>query len=306
MIRKIFISGATGLIGHELVKKLFNRGDEITIITRNKAKNYDDFSFVSRMEQVEYNSSDELTDLISGHDAVVHLAGTSISDKKWTPEFKKEIYDSRIHTTRLIVDAIAKTDKKPESFICASAVGFYGDRGNEPLRESSAPGNDFLSNVCKDWETESEKVKNSGVRCVNIRTGVVLSIEGGALTKMLPTFKFFIGGGLGSGNQFFPWIHHSDEVNIFVHSIDTQSLEGPVNAVAPDSVTMNEFARSLGSILKRPSFFNVPGFALKMIMGEGAQMITASQKVVPEKLLNSNFQFQYTPLKTALVDLLLL
>lgn len=306
MTKKIFVSGATGLIGRELIKKLFNRGDDITVVTRNKSRHYDDFSYVYRMEEVDFHSSDELADLIEEQDVVIHLAGANISEKKWTPDFKQIILESRIITTRLIVEAINKAKKRPGTFICASAVGYYGNRGNEILNESSLPGNDFLSKVCFEWEKEANKAKELGLRCVNIRTGIVLSREGGALPKMLPAFKYFIGGGLGSGNQYFPWIHHRDEVNIIIHAIDNKDLNGPVNAVAPDSITMNEFASALGSILKRPSFFNVPKFALKMMLGEGADALTAGQRAVPEKLLQHNFQFQYTPVKNALVDLLLL
>jgi len=306
MTKRIFVSGATGLIGRELVKKLSNRGDDITLITRNKAKYYNDFSYVNRIEEVDYNSSDELTELIEEQDAVVHLAGTNISAKKWTPGFKQDIFDSRIITTRFIVEAISKAKNKPGTFICASAVGYYGNRGNEILNENSAPGNDFLSKVCVEWENEANKVKEHGVRCVNIRTGIVLSREGGALPKMLPAFKFFVGGGLGKGNQYFPWIHHRDEVGIIMHSIDNEDIEGPVNAVAPESITMNKFAKELGSILKRPSFFNVPEFALKILMGEGAEALTASQNAVPEKLLKHNYKFQYSTVKSALVDLFLL
>lgn len=306
MTKKIFVSGATGLIGRELIKKLFNRGDDITVVTRNKSKHYDDFAYVYRMEEVDFNSSDELAELIEEQDIVVHLAGTNISEKKWTPAFKQNILDSRIVTTRLIVEAINKAKKKPGTFICASAVGYYGDRGNEILTEDSLPGTDFLSQVCSEWEKEANKVKELGLRCVNLRTGIVLSREGGALPKLLPGFKYFLGGGLGSGNQYFPWIHHRDEVNIIINAIDNNDLQGPVNAVAPDSITMNEFAHAMGNILKRPYFFNVPKFALKIKLGEGADALTAGQRAVPEKLLKHNFRFQYTPIKNALVDLLLL
>jgi len=241
---------------------------------------------------------------LTGIDAVVHLAGEPIVARRWTEDQKKLIRDSRVLTTRALVDALRPLDRKPGVFVCGSAVGFYGDRGDEPLEETALVGSGFLSEVCQEWESEAARASELGVRVVEVRTGVVLSAGGGALPKMLAPFKLGLGGRLGSGKQWFPWIHIKDIVGIFLHAILTSSLQGPVNGVAPKAATNAEFTRQLARVLHRPAFLPVPELALRVLMGEMAEALFASQRVVPRAALDSKYEFQYPLLTSALEDLL--
>ena len=275
----VIVAGATGLIGTELVKALRARGDQVLALPR----------YGSAPWQVE------------GFDAVVNLAGANLSAKRWSPEFKKGLLDSRIETTRALVDAIGKASRKPRVLVNASAVGFYGGgRGDETLDESSAPGGDFLSGLTREWEAEAQK---STVRSVQLRTGIVLSKKGGALQPFLAPFKAFVGGPIGSGKQWFPWIHLADEVGAILWCLD-HDLSGPVNLVAPGIVHMKEFAKALGRALHRPSLFPVPGAALKLLLGEFAEVVLDGQRAVPKKLFDAGFRFRFTDVDDALRDLL--
>ena len=273
----VIVAGATGLIGTELTKALRARGDQVLALPR----------YGSAPWQVE------------GFDAVVNLAGENLAAKRWSPEFKKKILDSRVETTRALVDAIGRASRKPRVLVNASAVGFYGGRGDETVDESAAPGSDYLSGVVQAWEAEARKAK---VRSVQIRTGIVLSSKGGALQPMLPPFRAFVGGPIGSGKQWFPWIHLADEVGAILWCLD-HDLEGPVNLVAPGIVTMKEFAKALGGALHRPSAFPVPGAALKLLLGEFAEVILDGQRAVPKKLFDKGFRFRFTDVNDALKDL---
>jgi uncharacterized protein (TIGR01777 family) len=228
---------------------------------------------------------------------VVNLAGANLSGKRWSSAFKKEIQDSRVLPTRALVEGIRAAGKKSRVLVNASAVGFYGGRGDEPLDESASPGADFLSGVVQAWEAEARKAE---VRSVQVRTGIVLSAHGGALQPMLPPFKAFVGGPIGSGKQWFPWIHLADEVAAIVWAIDHEALAGPVNLVAPGIITMKEFAHALGSALHRPSAFPVPGAALKLLLGQFAEVVLEGQRAVPKKLLDSGFRFRFTDVDSAL------
>jgi hypothetical protein len=251
-----------------------------------------------------YNNPDEWKDYLNEADSVIHLAGTNLGAKRWNYEFKKELFNSRIESTRHLVNAIKNSENKPRSFITASAVGFYGDRGDEVLTEKSNLGKDFLSNLCSEWEKEAEKIEDQNVRRVSLRIGLVLSSEGGVLKKFLPPFKIFLGGPLGNGKQWFPWIHIEDLINIIIHAIKTDSLLGPVNIASPGIVRMNDFATSIGKVLQRPSFFQVPKFILKIAVGEFADAIISGQKVSVDKLLKSGFNFRFADLENALKNLL--
>ena len=273
----VIVAGATGLIGTELTKALRARGDQVLALPR----------YGSAPWQVE------------GFDAVVNLAGENLAARRWSPEFKKQIQDSRVETTRALVDAIGKASRKPRVLVNASAVGFYGGRGDETVDESAAPGSDYLSGVVQAWEAEARKAT---VRSVQIRTGIVLSSKGGALQPMLPPFRAFVGGPIGSGKQWFPWIHLADEVGAILWCLD-HDLEGPVNLVAPGIVTMKEFAKALGGALHRPSAFPVPGAALKLLLGEFAEVILEGQRAVPKKLFDKGFRFRFTDVNDALKDL---
>lgn len=275
---KVAVAGSSGLIGTELAKALRARGDEVVALPR----------FGSGPWAVE------------GADAVVNLAGANLSAKRWSPEFKQQIQDSRVATTRALVEAIRGAARKPRVLVNGSAVGFYGGRGDQILDESASPGADFLSGVVQAWEAEARKAE---VRSVQVRTGIVLSATGGALAPMLPPFKAFVGGPIGTGKQWFPWIHIADEVGAILWCIDGEALSGPVNLVAPGIVTMKEFARALGRALHRPSLFPMPGGALKLLLGEFAEVVLEGQRATPKRLFDAGFRFRFTDVDAALKDL---
>ncbi len=303
-MKKIIVTGATGLIGRKLCSKLLEQGNEITIFTRNPEAAKKVIRGAKKYVKWNYNNPEEWKDYLNETDSVIHLAGTNLGAKRWNNEFKKELFNSRIESTRQLVNAIKKCGNKPKSFITASAVGYYGDRGDEVLIEKSNPGKDFLSNLCSEWEKEAEKIEDQNVRRVSLRIGLTLSNEGGVLKKFLPPFKIFLGGPLGNGKQWFPWIHIEDLINILIHTIKTESLQGPVNVASPGIVRMNDFATSLGKILKRPSLLPVPKFAIRIAAGELGKYAVMSQRTSVEKILNSGYKFKFEKLEDALRDLL--
>jgi uncharacterized protein len=274
---RVVVAGASGLIGGELSRVLRERGDEVVALPR----------FGKAPWSVE------------GAEAVVNLAGASVAGKRWTAAYKKEIEDSRVLTTRALVEAIARSARKPRVLVNASAVGYYGGRGDEVLEEGAAPGGDFLANVGRQWEAEAQRAP---VRSVQLRTGVVLSARGGALSKMLPPFKAFVGGPIGSGKQWFPWIHIADEVGAILWGLD-RDVSGPLNLVAPGIVTMKDFAKALGRALHRPSWAPVPAAPLRILLGEIADVLLEGQRAVPQKLLQSGFRFRFPEVDAALRDL---
>ncbi len=304
MTKKIIITGATGLIGQKLCKALIDRGDEVTIFSRNTSNSEKIITGAKRHIEWNYQDLDSWQNEIENKDAVIHLAGANIFGKRWNAEYKKIILDSRKISTSNLVKAVENAKSKPKVFISSSAVGYYGDNKNEKLTEQNEAGKDFLANVCNVWEKEARQVTKFGVRHVAIRTGIVLSTKDGALKQMLTPFKFFVGGPIGSGKQWFPWIHINDIVKIYLFSLDNESLNGAVNAVSPNPVTMNEFAKKLGKIIHRPSIFSVPEFVLKLVVGEGAESILESLRVQPEKLIKYNFKFDFEDLEAALKHLL--
>jgi hypothetical protein len=303
-MKKIIVTGATGLIGRKLCSKLLEQGNEITIFTRNPEAAKKVMRSAKKYVKWNYNNPEEWKDYLNETDSVIHLAGTNLGAKRWNNEFKKELFNSRIESTRQLVNEIKKCRDKPKSFVTASAVGYYGDGGDEVLIEKSNPGKDFLSNLCYEWEKEAEKIEDQNVRRVSLRIGLTLSSEGGVLKKLLPPFKIFLGGPLGNGKQWFPWIHIEDLINIIIHAIKTDSLLGPVNIASPGIVRMNDFATSIGKVLQRPSFFQVPKFILKIAVGEFADAIISGQKVSVDKLLKSGFNFRFADLENALKNLL--
>jgi hypothetical protein len=241
---------------------------------------------------------------VSGFDAVVHLAGESVVGR-WTEEKRRAIRESRVLGTRNLAAALAKSEPKPRVLVCASAIGFYGNRGEEVLREESAAGQGFLPSVCSEWEDATQAAAAAGIRTVNIRIGLVLSAKGGALGKMLTPFKLGLGGRMGSGQQWMSWIHVDDIVGGIRHAMGTPSLSGPVNLVAPNPVRNAEFTRVLASVLGRPAFFPVPEFALRLAFGKmaAAELLLASQRVEPGKLLASGYTFRFRELRAALENL---
>jgi uncharacterized protein (TIGR01777 family) len=299
---KVLITGATGLIGRALCGSLSEEGHTVVALSRSPETTRG--LEAAELHKWDPGSTKFPARALVGIDAVIHLAGEPIVARRWTEEQKKLIRDSRVLTTRALVDVFRSLDRRPAVFVCGSAVGFYGDRGDEPLEETAPAGSGFLSEVCQEWESEAARASELGVRVVEVRTGVVLSADGGALPRMLKPFKLGLGGRLGSGKQWFPWIHITDIIGIIRHAIVTFSLEGPVNGVAPEAATNAEFTRQLARVLHRPAFMPVPEFALRVLMGEMADALFASQRVVPKAALESKYEFRYPLLRPALESLL--
>jgi uncharacterized protein (TIGR01777 family) len=291
---KILITGASGMIGRELQKKLAQRGDQLLLASRKEPADDRDIKW-----SVEEGFAEP--ERLEGVDAVVHLAGENVSGLRWTDEKKKAIRDSRVLGTRSVVDAMSRLNKKPRVFIASSAIGFYGERGDEEVTESSGPGDNFLAEVCRDWEAESRRAEDAGIRTVLLRTGIVLTKEGGALGTMLLPFKLGVGGVVGSGIQWMCWISMDDHLSVIVFCLDYEQLRGAVNAVAPNPVTNEEFTKTLGDVLYRPTFFPLPEFAVSMVFGEmGDALLLASTRVLPKRLLDAGYEFKYPVLKKAI------
>lgn len=295
---KIVITGASGLIGSELVKRLAHQSHTLTLLSRRPSRKVSS----SGAQWLEWHPGENgpWCGAIDGADAVINLAGEPIAGKRWSPRQKQILRASRVDTTRALVGAIAKADVKPKLLISSSAVGYYSSRGEEAITEESRPGDDFLARLCVDWEAEARNAENLGVRVVLLRTGIVLAQGRGALQKMVPPFKMFAGGPLGSGKQFMPWIHIDDEVGLIEFALTNQSVQGPINAAAPNPVTMSDFCRALGDRLNRPSWAKVPTSVLTLLVGEMADMLLASQRVLPDAALKLGYKFKYAQLKHAL------
>ncbi|TNE74406.1 TIGR01777 family protein [bacterium] len=294
MSEKIVITGGSGFLGTYLTSRLTKLGYDVVIVSRRRK--------ISSNPKITYSNYADLSDVINGSRAVINLAGYNLFDSRWTERVKKEIVESRINTTQSVVRAIHQAENKPDVFISASAVGYYGNRGNDELTENSSVGNDFLADVCQAWENEALKAED--VRVVIPRIGIILEKNGGALGKMLTPFQFFVGGPLGNGEQFFPWIHMQDVVDSIIESIKNESYKGVYNCVAPQQITMNQFSSALGTVLNRPSLFKVPEFALGILLGEASEALVASQRVLPKQLIEWGYSFRFSDVKTALEDIL--
>jgi uncharacterized protein (TIGR01777 family) len=304
MPKKIVITGATGLIGKKISETLINRGDELIIFTRSPEKAKQIIPGAKEYVKWNYNNPHEWKEKINGVDSVIHLAGENVMGKRWTDKYKNKILESRIVSTKNLVEVISHSKQKPESFISASAVGFYPYSETEEFTEDSKPGNHFLSNVTKQWEDETAVVEKYGVRCVNIRTGIVLDKNEGALAKMILPFKLFIGGPLGNGKQWFPWIHINDVVGIYVFALDNENITGVLNAVAPEFINMKSFCKNLGKVINRPSIFKVPSFVLNIVLGKGAEAVLSGSKIKPQRTLGFGYKFLFDNSFKALSDIL--
>lgn len=298
---KVAITGATGFVGSRLVEQLQAQGHQPLIFTRNRDAALKAFPNVEVVAYTPTESGD-WQNAIAGCDGVVNLTGEPIAESRWTPQQKQKILDSRQLSTRKIVEAIAKANPKPKVLVNASAIGYYGTSETATFDETSPSGNDFLAEVCRTWEAEAQKVKETDVRLVILRLGIVLG-NGGALAKMIPPFKLFAGGPLGTGNQWFSWIHRDDLVNLILSALTRSDIEGVLNATAPNPVRMSELCQTLGETLNRPSWLPVPGFALEALLGEGAQVVLEGQQVLPKRTTNYGFEYQYPNLKQALAEI---
>jgi uncharacterized protein len=304
--RKIILAGATGLIGKNLISLLFKKGDKIVVFTRNieSAKRSLENDSIEYVNWDYGKSPDEIIHYLEGSFAIYNLAGASIAGKRWSDKYKKVLYDSRIITTRKITEAISKCKNKPGVLINSSAIGYYGTTGKDVLNEESIVGSDYLASLCRDWENAAYEAEKSGVRVVTLRTGIVLDKNEGALKKFLLPFKLFIGGKHGTGNQWFSWIHIDDLINLMIFSLENENVKGGVNCTSPYPVINKEFCKILGHVMHRPSFFPVPGFILKIVVGDFAEYLLKGRKVIPEKAIKNGFIFKYEDLDKALNNLL--
>lgn len=288
----VLIFGGTGFIGRNLTRELLADGDQVCVVTRNRQKTAD--SLGNNVQVIEWDNISPLSSIceLKEIEAVINLAGESIGSRRWSGSVKQEILASRIRTTGAIAAVINNHVIQPKVLINASAVGYYGPRLDDEITESQEAGQDFLAQVCRAWENEAYKVQNDLTRVVTIRTGVVLGSEG-ALNRMAMPFKFYLGGPLGTGNQWLSWIHIRDLTGMIRFIIEHQGLTGPVNATAPEPVRMRDFCTTLGEVLNRPSWLPVPGFLLKTVLGQMAEMLLHGQRAVPEKILGAGFNLSF-------------
>lgn len=293
---KITLTGATGFLGSALTAQLRADGHELRILSRNPGGRAGYFAWDPLAGQPPEAS-------LAGADAVIHLAGEPVA-QRWSPAVKAAIRRSRVEGTRHLVEALTTLSPRPHVLVCASATGYYGDRGGEVLTEQSKPGRGFLPDICQEWESTADLARALGMRVVKLRTGVVLGNGGGALAKIMPPFRMGIGGPLAGGQQWMSWIHLQDMVRLVSWVVANPQVQGPVNCVAPNPITNKDFTRILAAALHRPAFFPVPEFALKLLYGEMASVLIESQRVMPKAALDLGFQFQRPELGEALSDLL--
>ncbi|MGZ8632262.1 MAG: TIGR01777 family oxidoreductase [Solirubrobacteraceae bacterium] len=298
----VTLTGATGLIGTGIVRALRARGDAVTVLSRDPDKaraalgDVDAHAWRPREEPAPAAA-------LSGRDAVVHLAGESVA-QRWTDDARRAIHDSRERGTRNLVAGLAAAEQRPGVLVSASGVNYYGPRGDEPLTEDAPPGDDFLARVCMAWEREAAAARELGLRVATLRTAVVLDQNGGALSKMLPFFRLGIGGPVAGGRQYLPWIHAEDIVGLYLAALDGADWVGAANACAPEPATNRDFSRALGRALHRPALAPIPGFAVRLLYGDMAEIVTTGQRTVPMRALEHGYAFRHTDLDEALRDAL--
>jgi uncharacterized protein len=293
MANTIILTGATGFIGGRVAHALLERGDRVVLFARHPDRALTMFPEAHRAVLWSPGMSGAWQQECRDADVVIHLAGEPIAERRWTGEVKRRILDSRVAGTRSLVDALRAGPAAPRTFVCASAIGYYGNRGDEELDETSSAGRDFLAGVCAAWEREAAAAKETGSRVVSVRIGIVLAADGGALPRMLLPFRLCAGGPLGSGRQWMSWIHVDDLVRLMLHALDTPSIEGPMNAVAPEALRGTAFSAAVGAALHRPAWMRVPAVALRLALGEFAGTLLASQHVLPRVALAAGFRFAY-------------
>ncbi len=287
---QVVVTGASGLVGTALLKALRARATSVTAVSRRPAGQ-------EQMPGVTWIGWDGLTDAVAGAAGVVHLAGAGIVDKRWSSERKTLLRSSRVERTRQVVEAITESGEKPAVLVAASAIGYYGNETSRECTELAPPGNDFLARLCQDWEAATEA---AGVRTVKLRFGIVLSPEGGALAKLLLPFRLGLGGPIGRGRNYWSWVHIDDAVGVILHALSTNSVSGALNVTAPKPARNAEFSRILGAVLQRPALFPLPPLALQLLLGEGSTVLTASQRVLPTRTLESGYAFEHPELEPAL------
>lgn len=305
---RIFVTGATGLIGRRLVLDRLLHGDEVVVLSRNAELAHRMFAAEANPHvsviQGDPTQAGDWQEAVAGCDGVVHLAGAGVAEKRWTRRYKQQVIDSRVDSTFQVVRAIEHAVHRPRVLLSGSAIGYYGDRGEEPIDETAPAGADFLAQVCVEWEKQARRAESLGTRVVLLRTGMVLDEWGGALKKLAFPFRIFLGGPLATGGQYEAWIHWRDMIGLIGRALRDERIAGPLNAVAPEPVTNREFGRAIGTALRRPSWLPVPRFALRLLVGEVADSILASQRVVPTKALALHYDFVYPRIERAMTALL--
>ncbi|MBD2104621.1 TIGR01777 family oxidoreductase [Leptolyngbya sp. FACHB-261] len=300
---KVAVTGGTGLVGSRLVERLQQQGHQVLLLVRNpeRARQLFPSSKFANLEIITYTpkAGGEWQRSLDGCDGVVNLAGEPLFGARWTAESKREILESRQLGTQRLVEAIAQAQRKPQVLVSTSAIGHYGTSETATFDETSAPGADFLAGVCKAWEAEAQKVTESGVRLVILRMGIVLA-PGGALAQMVPPFKLGVGGPIGSGRQWFSWVHREDAVSLILYALTNSKVSGVLNATAPEPVRMVELCDALGKAVNRPSWLPVPNFALELLLGDAAQIVLEGQRVLPKQTQAVGFQYQYPEINGAL------
>jgi len=306
---RIFITGGTGLVGSRLIPRLRQRQDDVVLLSRRKQAAQDRFGSQCTIVEGDPTLAGVWMNAVGDCDAVVNLAGEGIFTRRWNADFKAQLRASRVKSTENIVGALAKSpltaSGRPKVLVNASAIGYYGPHGDEEITETDPPGNDVLAQMCADWEAAAQTAKPLGVRIAIVRIGVVLDKEGGALPQMLKPFKTIgVGGPVGSGKQWVSWIHHADLTGILGLALDDPEAVGPINATAPHPVTIKELTKAQGCALHRPSFLPAPAFALRVMLGEVAEVVTKGQRVLPKNALALGYAFQFPTIEPALADIL--
>jgi hypothetical protein len=300
---RIVITGGTGLIGSAVAREMGSAGHEVVVLTRDPSR-AGPLPPNTRAVQWDGKTAGDWAKLLDGDTVIVHLAGDPVAAGRWTEEKKRRIRDSRVESGRAVLEAVRRAKAKPQALLQGSAVGYYGDAGDEVVSELHPPGKDFLARVCVEWEASTAELAAMGVRRPVLRTGIVLSDRGGALPRMALPFRMLAGGPLGNGHQWFPWIHEVDEVGAIRFLIERDDVDGPFNLTAPAPMTNRDLSRALGQALHRPSFAPAPGFALRLLLGEMADALLHGQRAVPRRLLDLGYVFRYPEALGALRSLL--
>lgn len=304
---RVFVTGGTGLVGSRLLRRLAERKDEAVVLTRRPEAARAKLGTSCTIVAGDPMQTGDWMNAVADCDAVIHLAGENVFARRWSEDFKKLLRDSRVQSTQHVVEALARRPQtaagQPKVLVNASAIGWYGPHGDEELAESDPPGNDTLARLCVEWEAAAHAAEQHGIRVAIVRVGIVLDKNGGALAQMLTPFKLGVGGKVGSGNQWMSWIHNEDLVSLFLLPLDNTAAAGPLNGTAPHPVTNKQFSKALGSALHRPSFMPTPGFALRIMLGEVAEVITSGQRVLPRRPLELGYTYKFPELGPALQDI---